>query len=291
MRKYSKKQIAEAIAYWQRVLRAMDLINESKSQLLDVCEKEFGKDIAFSTTMNFQLTKQSADKIFNILDSVIFDNYFKTLKNLVLKIDVVSALNSYAKAHLGMGKDFDISNAYAMYIPYIKNQVALNKLGKRMLVLNKLGDCIMINISDSSKMVFSYALLVICHEMIHCYDCNAGQLLQMTQYYLNNGVSMADIDGASHFTNVFEKFSTIMKNKHKLTIPLSGNDMSFEELNQKIADEVKTISESTLVEDFDDEDEEFIRSIGLFSEKNKDYIVPGRNGTFIIKFYTPSLGF
>ena len=68
---YTKKQIVEAIKYWEFVLKMMD---ESKSPLLDEFAKTFGENVLFSNKPNISITLENVKIIYDILNKNIFNN-------------------------------------------------------------------------------------------------------------------------------------------------------------------------------------------------------------------------
>ena len=61
---YTKKQITEAIAHWQSILKKID---ESKSALLDAFADKFGNDVVFSVN-DYKVILPSLEIIKNIYD-------------------------------------------------------------------------------------------------------------------------------------------------------------------------------------------------------------------------------
>ena len=71
-KRYSRKQIIEAIEHWQDVLKKMD---KSKSPLLDACAKKFGEDVVFGND-NYKTILPSMkiiEDIYGIANKVLFD--------------------------------------------------------------------------------------------------------------------------------------------------------------------------------------------------------------------------
>jgi len=60
----------------------LSLLNESKSPLLNACEKVFSHDVVFNTRMSFELTNANIQKLFNIVDDYLFHGKLSTLRNL-----------------------------------------------------------------------------------------------------------------------------------------------------------------------------------------------------------------
>ena len=62
-KRYTKKQIVEAIKHWKSILKRMD---ESKSPLLDACSKEFG----FETMTNIPIEDTGNDYSFDKFNEI-----------------------------------------------------------------------------------------------------------------------------------------------------------------------------------------------------------------------------
>ena len=81
-KRYTKKQILEAIKHWSRVLARID---ESKSKFLDACSDEFGEAVVFDDKdMLFEMSSDNLKVLFEVLDQFMFSNKLKTLSNLKL---------------------------------------------------------------------------------------------------------------------------------------------------------------------------------------------------------------
>lgn len=113
-KQYTRKQIVEAIEYWQNVLSQM---NESKSSLLNAFIKEFGEDIVFDKICNLDLTQPIAVKIFQILDKSFFNNKLSKISNLKLFVGNSIELNPLVQKEYVHNNDFDISSRFAVFQP------------------------------------------------------------------------------------------------------------------------------------------------------------------------------
>ena len=89
-KRYTKKQIVEAIKYWESILKRMD---ESKSRFLDICSSKFGEDIVFSDTYSFEYTDQNVNETFKLLDNRIFESKLSHLN--CLKIYIGNAIEEF----------------------------------------------------------------------------------------------------------------------------------------------------------------------------------------------------
>ena len=93
---YTKKQISEAIKYWQNVLKR---INESKSRLLDAFSNEFGEDVVFGNTGHERISASldMIKRIYHISNDVIFNSLMK-LRDIKLVHDDCQSFASYVYA-------------------------------------------------------------------------------------------------------------------------------------------------------------------------------------------------
>ena len=89
--RYSKKQIQEAINYWQNILVQM---NESKSKLLDICSSKFTEDVVFTDKeYKFALNNENIQNLFEILNSFLFKGMLSKVPKLNLFIGSPVELN------------------------------------------------------------------------------------------------------------------------------------------------------------------------------------------------------
>lgn len=158
MRTYhTRKQIIEAIKYWQKRL------DESKSSLLDAFSKEFGEDVVFGNA-GYERINASLDmikRIYRISNDIIFNSAL-TLRDIKLMHGNCQSFASYvyakARSH---GKLVYVNQMYVAkdgntyYPPYIEI---------RSYVL-------------SVKMPFMFLASIVIHEMIHQYTVEHGNEL------------------------------------------------------------------------------------------------------------------
>jgi len=241
MKQYTRKQIREAIRYWESVLKRID---ESKSPLLSRLESIFGTDVVFSDNPNVDITLDNVKIIYDVLNEHMFNGVLAADAGCVdLYCDNHDGINSVLRTQYGAPAGYDISDKFALFHPklkWMKNPVT----GKPYLISLKNG--IFVNLDYGTKAVILYLVSTICHEMIHCYDCLKGHLLQMTAYCLSVGCDEDEISYESHFTPVFKEMSSKMKNENGMTINITAEGRKFDELNRLAAAEVKPLAESDI---------------------------------------------
>ena len=271
---YTKHQIVEAIKHWEYVLKRMD---ESKSPLLDVFAKTFEEDVIFSIKPNISITLENVKTIYDILNKNVFNNALNIKSgSLDLYCDTCTNINSILHNQYGAPSGYDISNMFALFHPKLRWMKSLTT-GKSYLISLRNG--IFINLDYGKKAVLPYLISTICHEMIHCYDCIKGQLLQMTVYCLSIGCDASEISYESHFTPVFKEKSTEMKNKHGITINVTADDKSFDELNDLAASEIQILREDEVTSDLVPID--FSKK---FKEKYSKLMTFCNDGTVLMRF-------
>lgn len=237
--RYSRKQILEAIKYWENVLVQM---NESKSPLLTKFENIFGIDAVYQKKLTIDINLKNILCIFNILNVDIFNGNLKLINN---KLDLYcgdeTQLLSILKSQFKVASNYTISDKLALFHPLL--QWLYNKQTKKP-VLVSIKNGIFINTDCGSKATLPYLISTICHEMIHCYDCLYGHLLQMTQYCILHGCVEDEISDESHFTPIFKEKSKMMKDKNGITIHNNADGKSFEDFNIMAAEEIQVLKES-----------------------------------------------
>lgn len=234
-KQYTKKQIVEAIKYWQNVLKRMD---ESKSPLLDACIEKFGEDVVFDDSkFLFKLNNDSMQKLFILLDQFVFMSKLKSLGDLKLFIGSPSQLNSTLRAY---AKDSikDLKDYFAVYQPHYDLTLNNKMYG---VVLHK--GAVFINIENHKSSTFSYAISCLCHEMIHVYDMYFGKLYAYLVWAINNHAPVDVIDYNSHFTSVFKQKKSEFYDMTHIEIQDFGNDYSFEKFNEITSKNIKSMKE------------------------------------------------
>lgn len=212
-------------------------MNESKSPLLNAFIKEFGEDLVFNKTCNLDLTQPIALSIFQILDKSFFNNKLSKINNLKLFVGSPTELNPIIQIDYVHSPDFDISDYFALFQPDLNFKVSNTQL---KIQARKYG--IFINVDQNINL--QYAIVTICHEMIHCLDFEAGQLKNQTELMLNKKFDMRTIDYASHFTQLFKQKRLQMKTQNNLTIPIIGDNKTINQLCKELADEAAMMKES-----------------------------------------------
>lgn len=234
---YTKKQIVESIKYWQKILKQM---NESKSQLLDICIKQFDEDIIFSNEQLFELTEQNIKILFKILDNWLFASKLSSIKDLKLFIGNPVQLNSIILDYSNY-IPIDLTKYVALYQP---DRYDYTIDGKRISTIRK--DAIFINIDFHDYTTFSYIFQALCHEMIHAYDMHFGKLFHYMMWALNTGAPPEIIDYNSHFTKVFKQKRNDFLNETNIEIMINANNKDFDELCKKAAENISLLKENDI---------------------------------------------
>lgn len=203
-KRYTKKQIFEAIEHWSGVLARID---ESKSKFLDACSKEFGEAVVFDDQLAFEYSKSNTMKVFELLDTFIFESKLNSIKGLSIFIGNLNELNPIA-AKYNKNRPIDLSCNFALYLPDL--DFGRNRLTGK-LMMRKNSEVIFVNTDDHQHGTFAYLLSTLCHEMIHCYDLNFKTLATKTLDLIEKGAPSEVISYTSHFTPCFKEKSKLMK--------------------------------------------------------------------------------
>lgn len=79
---YTKQQIAEAIKYWESVLKRID---ENQQTLMSRLVKVFGEDLVKNQHVN--LSQSQFDQLYKILNNFVFDNMLDDIPVKLMDID------------------------------------------------------------------------------------------------------------------------------------------------------------------------------------------------------------
>ena len=243
-KRYSRKQIEQAIKHWQSVLKRID---ESKSPLLDACSRKFGEDVVFgSKDMLFNLNEDNIMALFAIIDKFVFESRLKTLDNLKVFVGNPSVLNK-AILQYSNNEPIDLKNYFALYRPdqYIYRNPPV--IGKYVVDIKKNG--IFINTETHRTSTFSYAASCLCHEMIHVYDMHFGKLYAYLVWAINNGAPVWAIDQNSHETSVYKSKKREFEMKTNIPIEDYGNNYSFEKFNDIASKDIALLRENAMSDD------------------------------------------
>ena len=245
--------------------------------MLDEFTEIFGEDAVFSNKPNIDITLENVKSIYNVLNNSIFNNVLNVkFGSLDLYCDSCANINSILCSQYSASAGYDISDMFALFHPKLRWMKSLTT-GKPYLISLRNG--IFINLDYGKKAVLPYLISTICHEMIHCYDCIKGHLLQMTAYCLSIGCNADEISYESHFTPIFKEKSAEMKNKHGITINVTANDKSFDELNDLAADEIQVLKEDEATSDLVP-----IYFSSEFKEKYNKFMTFCDDGTILMRF-------
>ena len=164
-KKYTREQIEKAIDFWTR---QMNIMQESKSRVIDALIAEFGENVVCSKDMNYQLSDKDLRKIFDILNAWLFNSQ---LKDVPIKYwpesKIVDKMNYHLIESEVFSQKYTNAPCYGVHSAICKN--IKNSQGD-VIDINIYDDIILINSTFLTKCIFIFAVAVICHEMIHYYD-------------------------------------------------------------------------------------------------------------------------
>lgn len=165
-RRYTKRQIIEAIKYWENVLKKID--ESVHNNVIDALIAEFGEDVVLSTKFNYTLTQQDLKKIYDILNLHLFSGRIDLLPVVLWPMNkLVDKLNYHAK--MSGENNEEIKNIRCLGVHssicteiYNDNHEIIDvKIRDHYLIINS---------SEIANSIFIFIVAVICHEMIHVYD-------------------------------------------------------------------------------------------------------------------------
>lgn len=247
---YTKRQILEAITYWQNALKEM---NENRQTLLMCLRRKFGDAVDNQHVMLIQT--QFEKKMYKILNVFMFDNMLNAIPIKLMSIDdIIEDLHQQDKNNGIQYQDYDDKKeSYGFYtnLATIDSNYPENK---QIFSLKYDHHMIYLNADLCNGLSFIKQTAVLCHEMIHYFDALYGQYKKQHQLsYLKN----RKFD--DHSTSTFIK----MKRKaRKMEIPVS----SF------IQDDWTGMS-----------DEEFMKAIEKIDESEIRFSLKGLKSTGTVK--------
>lgn len=224
-KRYTKKFILEAIAYWNEQLI---ILNEAQTGILNALEKEFGNRIY--NDEEFIPTSETMNKIFDILNKTLFSRQLP-------KIDVLCMTESQLQELFDKHnyKGYKASDLYAAYIP-LPDWKLINHVKKcQMPPVHYM----VMNISQSKPMNLSFAINSLCHEMIHYLDTIKGDVLFKVLKAHRERSEFED----EHSTDIFKK-KTEQFNKQGMTIMPNGNDEDIQELSKLSSYRMRKLQET-----------------------------------------------
>lgn len=170
-KRYSRRQIAEAIKHWQNVLKQLD---ESKSPLLDAFAEEFGADVVFSN-QPFEMNDAIANRMFKILNDTLFDSKIPIVPVKYMSYDDICRYDCQFYNKYKEPKDDEYVNP-PITIYGMHSAIVLNKTFKydEPLMFAK-EEFIYLNSSKIKNTSFALNTASLCHEMIHAYDRFFGE--------------------------------------------------------------------------------------------------------------------
>ena len=218
---------------------------ESKSPLLNAFINEFGEDLVFSTENNLKITPEICQRIYAILDKTFFNNKLQKNQSIILYVGNADQLNKIIQNEYVHNSVFDVSDFLALCQPDAEYKIlTYNNRQFLKVLIHKIG--IFINLDKNSKVNLVYAIMTICHEMIHALDLLEGTLTQQTEALINKGATSDVISYASHFTPLFKKMLANMKKQNGLTIRIEGENLSIDELCNLAMKEAMLLKEATI---------------------------------------------
>lgn len=164
-KKYTKKQIIEAISYWTKQLNVLD---EAKNALVASLEKEFGHAIVFSWALDYQLSQEDCEKIFKILNLHLFNNALKPIdifwwpeSKIVERLNQNSIESDESRPLRNAAECYGVFSAVCKDVKDKDGNIIDVKMSKKAILMNS---------SRLTVCSFIFAVACICHEIIHYYD-------------------------------------------------------------------------------------------------------------------------
>ena len=185
---------------------------EAKTKLLTAFENKFGKDFVYSPKMDFEFNMKSFSIVYSLLNAYIFENKLRQ-KKLNTYICSSNNLNEIIEK-MNIKTTIDPNDLYAAYIPEINKNT--NKLMRESILF----------MNDKGKTTFLFAVSELCHEMIHQYDANYGNFIQIIKEDEQLGIDR------SHETPIFVRFMKIAA-LEGIRVMINGNNTPFDILNQE----------------------------------------------------------
>lgn len=164
-RQYTRQQIEKTIDYWAKQLH---LMNETKSKAIDALVDEFGHDVVFSEYMDYNLSQDDCEKIFDILNKHLFDNSLKPVKIFLWPQNKAIELLKKNAAESGKpNQNYDNAEFYGTYTGVCKD---IKDENENIVDVQMSKEAIVMNSTKLTTCTFIFAVACICHEMIHHYD-------------------------------------------------------------------------------------------------------------------------
>ena len=208
-----------------------EILLESE-EVLNEFEKEFPRSIvrADPSERPLEVTEENMRKIFNVLNKMIF-------KDKIEKIKLFSGNNSKIIGFLNAEFNENISEKEMSNHLGFHVVIPIEDKEKNRYVISS-NEVIVFN-TTYGKSSFGYAVSIICHEMMHCYDFHCGDALKYSyvnrQYGLNINL---------HRTSVFKYFMTEIPDKYDIPVFIDGNGKSYIELNEEAQKYFLSLKES-----------------------------------------------
>lgn len=163
--RYSRQHILEKLEFWKKELAKLD--ESTYNRVIDALVVEFGRDVVFSTKLNYTLTQQDLKKVFKILNQHLFSGRIKTLPVVLWdESKLLDKLNYHAKMSGDVNKGYDSIDCLGVHSAITVDVYD----GDEIVDVKFRDDYLIINSSRVKNDVFIFVVAVICHEMIHVYD-------------------------------------------------------------------------------------------------------------------------
>ena len=261
-KQHTRKQIVEAIAHWQSVLKK---INESEQTLMSRLYKVFGKDVVDNQHMS--LSQNQFKQLYKMLNVFLFDNMLNAIPVKLMNIDdIIDEWHKQDEVEEIPQQDYnDKRNSYGFYINFGDIDETLPK-DKQIFSLKYRDHTIYINKTKCDNMSFMKQVAVLCHEMIHYFDALYGQYRKFHQIsYIQNR------EKDDHLTATFKQKK---KEARAMEIPVSSYmDNSWRDLpDEEFMKMIEQVDESKLV------------SLPLSSLKSSDYTKIGKHSVKFMSY-------
>ena len=186
-------------------------MNESKSPILNVLEKQFGKYLY--SNANFNLNNEIMQQCFNLLNKSLFANQ---LPNIDIQCIPTSRIEQIFQQY---NNKKHADEQVAVYFPIADfnrvNFIKKNQIPNvHYLMLN----------TDFHNITFAFAINCLCHEMIHYLDTIKGDVLLKYKMHIDKMRNNEPTEFDEHDTDVFIKKSDQFNKQGLTIIPYIPND-------------------------------------------------------------------
>ena len=209
--KYTKKQIREAINYWQKQLNQMIC----EENILRQLSYKYGNTLVMSKHSNFVITNELAYELFDIMNESIFN---KKLDKCEIFCGTYDEIINKQKSRNSLTPS---NSFYAMFDTIIDDK-HIKTINDKILYLSNI---IILNTTKLTKSNFLFVCSSLCHEMIHYYDQMYGEKPICDKHHILYNVNI-DMHTTPTFITMKRK-----ANDMGLTIINRDDELSFSDLN------------------------------------------------------------